>query len=69
MNKTTLQFQSLAQLAAFIEHEALTNFEINHNTLTLCCELTDENKGKAIRFFQATVLAQEALDQHNVIGG
>ena len=62
MNKTTLQFRSLAQLAAFIEHEELTNFEINYNTLTLCCELTGETRDKAVHIFQAFVLEQEVFD-------
>lgn len=61
MNKTTLQFRSLAQLAAFIEHEGLANFELNHNTLTLSCEITDETKGKAIDHFQASVYEQEVV--------
>lgn len=39
MVKTTLQFNSLSALAAFIEGEGLTNYEINHNHLTVSCEL------------------------------
>jgi hypothetical protein len=62
MNKTTLQFRSLAQLAAFIEHEELTNFEINYNALTLCCELSEEKKSRAINTFQASVFEQEVVD-------
>ncbi|NTS40439.1 hypothetical protein HRG84_05935 [Flavisolibacter sp. BT320] len=61
MNKTTLQFRSLAQLAAFIEHEGLANFELNHNALTICCEMSEETKGKAMADFQASVYKQEVL--------
>jgi hypothetical protein len=42
MVKTTLQFNSLSALAAFIEGEGLTNYEINHNQLTVSCELENE---------------------------
>lgn len=62
MNKTTLQFDSLVQLAAFIESRELVNFEINYNTLTLSCELEPEVVAEAINTFHATVLEQEVLD-------
>lgn len=62
MNKTTLQFDSLVQLAAFIESRELVNFEINYNTLTLTSELEQDVVDKAMVSFHATVLEQEVLD-------
>ncbi|HEV7331307.1 MAG TPA: hypothetical protein VGN63_09730 [Flavisolibacter sp.] len=62
MNKTTLQFQSLVQLAAFMESMELMNFEINYNALTLNCELEQEAIDKAMHVYQATVIEQEVLD-------
>lgn len=61
MHKTILQFPSLADLAAFLDSTELMNFEINHNLLTLSCEIDQETIDKAIYDFHATVLQQEVL--------
>ena len=63
MRKTTLQFQSLEQLAAFIESRELMNFEVNYNTLTLNSEIEQETLDRALHVFDATVLKQEVLDE------
>jgi hypothetical protein len=47
MEKTTLQFNSLSALAAFIEGEGITNYEINHNQLTVSCELEKDKTEQA----------------------
>ena len=62
MNKTTLQFESLVHLAAFMENMELMNFEINYNALTISCELDQETIDKAIHDFHASILEQEVLD-------
>lgn len=62
MNKTTLQFDSLVQLASFIESRELVNFEINYNALTLSCELEQEVVDGAIGNYHATILEQEVVD-------
>ena len=59
MNKTTLQFQSLAGLAAFLESAELINFEINYHNLTVSCELEQENIDRAVHVFHAIILEQE----------
>lgn len=61
MNKTTLQFRSLTELASFLESAAPSNFEVNYNNLTLNCELEQEVIGEAMQVFHATILEQEVL--------
>jgi hypothetical protein len=62
MNKTTLQFDSLVQLASFIESRELVNFEINYNALTLSSELEQEVVDWAKDNYHATILEQEVAD-------
>lgn len=61
MHLTTLQFQSLVQLAAFMESVELMNFEINYNSLTVSSALEQEVVRRALHYFKATILEPEVL--------
>lgn len=56
MVKVCLQFQTIQSLTDFLQLIQNINCEINHQRLTVICELSEKELGMAISGFEAKVI-------------